>query len=147
MEYYFVEPEVAGGIGSHTVMDRGSHPSIVKRLHYVMDGWFGDELLEGFPVFVMTKRLYTVLSRAELTGAHADFAEVTLSEEFHDLFPNRTVPPFAWLKITGRPGVDDFGIAADHRLVVSSRALDLLNLKHAVIAAFPSATSPKADRQ
>jgi hypothetical protein len=31
-----------------------------------------------------------------------------------------------WLQVTGRAGRDDFGLAADLRLVISERALDVL---------------------
>jgi hypothetical protein len=33
------------------------------------------------------------------------------------------LPPFVWARIVGTPLVDDFGIGADRRLVVSERAL------------------------
>jgi hypothetical protein len=147
MRYHSVEPEVAGGLGPRTVMDRRSHPPIVKRLHYVMDGWLGDELLESFPVFVVTESLRDNLNRSGLTGVLTEDVEVTLSDEFQELYPNRTVPSFVWLKITGCPGVHDFGIAEDHRLVVSHRALELMNLKHAVVASFPSTSPTKAAKQ
>jgi hypothetical protein len=31
MKYFFVEPEVAGGVGANTVMNRDVHPPIVRR--------------------------------------------------------------------------------------------------------------------
>jgi hypothetical protein len=42
------------------------------------------------------------------------------------LHPSRELPSFRWLKIVGEPGVDDFGISADHRLVVSERVTQSL---------------------
>ena len=53
MQYVYIEPEVAGGLGDHTVMDRSVHPPIVSKLHYQMEGWLGDALLESFPVFIV----------------------------------------------------------------------------------------------
>ena len=34
MKYFYIQPEVAGGLGKNTVMDRSVHPPIVSRLHY-----------------------------------------------------------------------------------------------------------------
>ena len=47
MNYHIVEPEVAGGVGPHTVMDRRAHPPVVTKLHYEFEVWLGDELLKG----------------------------------------------------------------------------------------------------
>ena len=38
MSYYYLEPEIAGGLGECTVMDRSVRPPVVKRLHYELDG-------------------------------------------------------------------------------------------------------------
>ena len=43
--------------------------------------------------------------------------------EFH---PDMRLPKFMWLQITGQAGRDDFGLAADLRMVISERALDVL---------------------
>jgi hypothetical protein len=42
------------------------------------------------------------------------------------MYPGQHPPKFAWLKITGVAGVDDFGIASDCRLIVSEKALLVL---------------------
>ena len=57
MEYYLIEPEVAGGIGEHSVIDRSSGKMVVRKLHYEFDGWLGDELLESTPCFIVSERL------------------------------------------------------------------------------------------
>ena len=55
-----------------------------------------------------------------------------LGEQAYELNPSLTVQPFAWLQLTGEPGVDDF---ADDRgnLVVSERALAVLR-EHAQLS-------------
>jgi hypothetical protein len=136
MRYYTLEPEVAGGIGPRTVMDRSTHPPIVTTLHYVMDGWLGDELLEGFPVFIVTQRLGVAIKHAGLTGVRTEEVQLTVSDEFQELYPKRPIPPFFWLKITGKPGVHDFGMSKNHRLVISDRALQLMRLRHCGITDF-----------
>ncbi len=126
MQYFYVEPEVSGGLGDHTIMDRSVHPPIVSKLHYQMEGWLGDAILESFPAFIVTEEAKQGLLESGVTGADFAEVEVTTTDDFRELYPNREVPPFAWLKPTGEAGQDDFGTASDGRLVVSDRALNVL---------------------
>ncbi len=67
--------------------------------------------------------------------------EVTASEQFEELYPARQLPKFAWLRVEGKPGQEDFGIAPDARLVVSQRALDVLRqlgVSRALVTEFES---------
>jgi len=133
MRYYLLEPEVAGGLGRNTVLDRTSHPPVVTRLHYEFDGWLGDELLESFPCFIVTQRLRVKIEELGFTGVRFSPVEVTLSTQFKTLYPDREVPQFAWLKVDGEPCKDDLGLATDHRLIVSERTLVAMNLKQCVV--------------
>jgi len=139
VEYWILEPEVAGGLGEGTLMDRRTHPPTVSRLHYAFQSWLGDALLTTFPCYIVTERVRQALARRAATGCAFDEVQVTTEYPFDELHPGRRLPPFTWLKITGRAGVDDFGLSADHRLVVSSRALGCLRefqLAHCQIEAF-----------
>lgn len=125
--YFFVEPEVAGGLGEHSVLDRSTYPPKVGRLHYLLDGWLGDHLLESFPCYVLTKELADRLSESRLSGYELEPVEITTSRQFEELYPNRKLPLFYWLKVTGEAGKDDFGIAVnDWRLVVSEKTLAVI---------------------
>jgi hypothetical protein len=126
MHYFYIEPEVSGGLGDRTVIDRSSHPPIISKLYYEMEGWLGDAILESFPVFIVTDEAKQGLIAAGLTGAIFADVDVTTPDNFRELYPNRKVPPFARLKPVGQAGHDDFGTASDGRLVVSERALDVL---------------------
>jgi hypothetical protein len=126
MKYFYLEPEVAGGLGDNTVMDRSKHPPIVHKLHYDFDGWLGDALLESFPCFITTVLAKEKLQLAEVTGVKFQSVEVTTSEEFRDFYPNRKLPDFAWMQVEGIPRRDDFGVGPDSRLIVSDRALQIL---------------------
>jgi hypothetical protein len=55
-----------------------------------------------------------------------DEVEVTTSGQFKELYPGRVLPQWLWMKVDGKPGVQDFGIGMGVRLIVSERALDLL---------------------
>ena len=125
--YHVVEPEVAGGWGKNTVFTRTpGKATVVHKLHYQFDGWLGDELLESTPCYIVTERLAHEIERAQLTGVRFDDVEVTTSGQFKELYPNRQLPKFVWLKVEGKPGQDDFGIAPGLQFVVSERALELL---------------------
>jgi hypothetical protein len=124
--FHIVEPEVSGGFGEHSVIDRSTGKMIVQKLHYQFDGWLGDELLESAPCYIASERLAHEVQRAQLTGVRFDEVEVTTSDQFKELYPDRQLPKFVWFKVEGIAGRDDFGIASGLRLVVSERALELL---------------------
>lgn len=126
MNYYILDPEVAGGLGKHTGMDNSVHPPIVTKLHYEFDGWLGDDLLQTFPCYIVTEKMGNALTQANLTGFKLAKVEVSQSDIFHDQHPDTTLPKFRWLQITGTAGVDDFGLTP-LQLVLSQKALDVLN--------------------
>ncbi|TPI47419.1 hypothetical protein FJW05_10570 [Mesorhizobium sp. B2-9-1] len=126
MQYFYIEPNVAGGLGEHTVLDPSVHPPIVTQLHYEVEGWFGDVIVTTFPCFLVTEETQHALQKMGFSGATFAAAEVTISEDCQEDQPGLQLPLFVWLKVHGKAGHDDFGIAADYRLVISKRVLDLL---------------------
>ncbi|TIV24700.1 MAG: hypothetical protein E5V74_01315 [Mesorhizobium sp.] len=139
MRYFDVRPDVAGGLGDHTILDNRVHPPIVHKLHYEIEGWFGDALVTTFPCFLVTEEAKQALLNMGISGANFADAEITVSDEFHELQPGQHLPEFVWLKVDGRAGHDDFGIASNYDLVISQRVLDLferLGIPSAVIEPF-----------
>jgi hypothetical protein len=65
-------PEVAGELGDLTLMDTSVHPPIVHRLHYVISSWSGDDIVEGFPCFMVSQQLASAIAAEELSGATLD---------------------------------------------------------------------------
>ena len=126
MKYFYVEPEVAGGLGENSLVDRSVHPPVVSALHYRFDGWPEDALLESFPIFIVSAVAKEDLAEMRASGVRFDQAEITTSDQFEELYAGRQLPKFVWLRIVGKAGQDDFGIAPDGRLVVSERALEAL---------------------
>ena len=127
--YYALEPEVAGGLGDGSVIDHSTDPPTVLRLEYELGfGWQGDELLETYPCFIISDRLYAALLASHATGYRVDEVLVTEDEQLGDLGASYgDLPAFRWLKVEGAAGEDDLGIGTDGRLVVSQRALDALS--------------------
>lgn len=107
-------------------MDTSVHPPRVSHLHYVFEGWLGDELVESFPCWMVTESLAPKICDAKCSGVDFGDTEVSLSETFREVYPGRVVPGFRWLKVEGVAKQDDFGVGADGRLVVSKPVLDLL---------------------
>ncbi|MDX8468922.1 hypothetical protein RFM26_24745 [Mesorhizobium sp. VK23B] len=125
MDYYYVQPFVAGDFGENTVLDNRVHPPIVHRLHYVIDVWIGDVLIRSFPCYLVTNEAERELLKIGVSGVTFADVEVTASELFHRLQPKTKLPHFVWMKVHGQPGHDDFGMAPNHELVVSERALEV----------------------
>lgn len=135
-EQWVLSPEVAGQLGDNTRMDASKHPPRVSHLHHHFEGWLGDELLEVFPCFLVSSALGEALEEARLEGFSLGEVEVSVSPEFQELYPQRILPEFRWLKISGEKNEADFWLTPDFRLGVSGRALKVLQafkLDHAVI--------------
>lgn len=135
MQYFVIEPEVAGGWGPNTRYHRKEgKPTVVEYLHYELQGWLGDKLLATSPCFIVTKELADDISRSNLTGVEFDDAEVSTSDAYKELDPNQVIPEFVRLNPTGTPLVTDFASTEGNKLIVSKRALDVLQragLQHA----------------
>ncbi|MFF2553458.1 hypothetical protein ACFVUS_20840 [Nocardia sp. NPDC058058] len=125
MGFHLVEPEVAGGHGRGTRYDRSTVPVTVTALEYRFDGWLGDALLESTPCFIVTEDLARSIERLELTGVHFDTVSVSISSKGRE-FMDTELPTWKWLKLTGRAGESDFALNDELCLVVSDRALKLL---------------------
>ena len=127
--FYELEPEVAGGFGDEAELDNSVHPPKVNNLHIVLDGWLGDSLLECFPVYLVTQELKSEIESESLTGCNFESAKITTSDQFRELYPDRDIPEFIWLKVKGVAGRDDFGISSENSLVISKKVMNLSELK------------------
>ena len=123
---YILEPEVPGGLGPRNQMDRTVHPPRVQALHFVFDGWLGDQLVESFPCYLVTPDLAESLSAAGVTGFDLAEAEVETSDQFKEMYPNRSIPPFKWLRVVGVAGESDIYITSDNRLAGSQKVVDAI---------------------
>lgn len=139
---HVLEPEVAGELGEDTsyqnfenVRLKGERP-IVDKLHYRFTGWLGDELLEATPCFIVTEELATSIEKNALSGYRFEEVIVSLSDEFKEMYPNRTLPKFKRLVPTGSICIEnekikewsgeDICISQKSYLVVTDKALAVL---------------------
>ncbi len=129
MRYYVLGPEVPGGLGERSVLINrpGTYP-LVERLHFEFGpGTLGNDLMETYPVFMVTRALADALRATTLTGfALSTDLEVSVDENVEELEPDWPVPVIEWLRVSGLAGSDDFGLDETARLVVSEDALSAL---------------------
>jgi hypothetical protein len=124
--FYEIEPEVAGGWGDDTIADTTVHPPVVSTLHYVFDGWLGDSIVESFPCYLVTATLGAALAAAGLSGFDLRSVQIGKSEQFAALYPDRDLPEFRWLHVTGTACINDLGLSGDNLLVASTSALAVI---------------------
>ena len=122
MKFYALEPEVTGELHEGTKIDNSTHPPIISDLHLNLNGWLGDDVFECFPVYIVTERLMMLLGSSVLSGFTFENFVIEFSEEFHDMYPGRKVPKFYWLKVIGKPGIDDFALSTESLLIISENA-------------------------
>jgi hypothetical protein len=123
--FYLLHPEVCGGIGPHTIMDRSTHPPVAHHLHYVFDAYDGEHLVEGFPCYIVSPSLARALEGSHLSGFALGDVEVSKSPDLEAAMP-QLLPAFRRLLVSGIPKADDFGITDRLELMVSQTALDVL---------------------
>lgn len=129
-----LEPEVAGEFGENTKFDSNNK---VVHLHFQFAGWLGDEILENTPCFIVTKHLANSINDANLTGVEFRDVEISLTDEFKEIYPNKILPEFkrlvskGYVKVNKKNMVtnwsgDDFSTTDKNYLIISEKALIIL---------------------
>lgn len=139
MTYFLLDPEVPGEMGPGTLLDNGSHPPKVLHLHFILTNWLGDDLVQTYPCYMVTEDLGKRLLGAGFTGMRLTPLQNEISEDFGLFCPGIPAPVFLWLHIEGSPGENDLGLTDDARLVISERALKIMQagqLAHCEIQPF-----------
>lgn len=133
MNYYLLNPEVAGEIGnkSELVYEWGKIKDVIF-LEYNFMGWQGDELLTTHPCFIVTESLQNDIISNELTGIKFKQIAMTFSDEFYDIYGDMEVPKFVQIicddLYEDNIGslLNDFYFNKYKEIVVSERALNIL---------------------
>jgi hypothetical protein len=144
MSMFRLSPEVAGQIGEKSVIlnrqerEAGSDaPPKISLLEYVFDGWLGDDLIEAWPCFLLTRRVHDAILTSNLTGVEFKTPILSKSQLFLDLHPSKVLPDFDWIVPLGRVATNDsmtfcnwtshdFCLNQRNDLVVTDRALSVL---------------------
>lgn len=148
MKYIKIEPEVIVGLGEDTNIDTSTIPPVVKELHINLEDWLGDDLMENYPVFIVTEPLKSNLETTAYSGYRIEDLKLTFDEYFENNYRlEKEIPKFYWMILSGIKGKDDFYIDSSQVLNVSSQAFSFLkkfNLKNAVFE--DDATSKEVDK-
>lgn len=152
---FMLSPEVAGGLGSRTIItnraeiEKGTEELLrVSRLHYLFEGWLGDDLLESTPCFVITERLCKAIQENQLSGFAISDVDISTSDAFRLANPTVALPKFFWLQPKGWASIDDatgvvsfsgddICVTKKAQLIVKERCLWVLqqfNLRHCKIS-------------
>lgn len=127
MPFFFIKPETSGHPLGSVEPDRPGKQPLAEAVRCRFDTWLGDDLVRPYPVFLVTTRLKRALEHLpEAAGFSFAPARVSGSPFFKRYSPGKRLPRFWRLRVHGRPGRDDMGIAPDESLVVSGRVLDVL---------------------
>jgi hypothetical protein len=133
MKYYALGAEAAGDFGKNTVRgDVSDRPPKISYFHFELERYPHDDLLEALATYAITEQLAEALSANKLTGFEFGDVEISFDEQFHvwaEMHKGEELPKYMWLKVTGRPGIDDFGMVqgpCKYPLVVSDKAMRVL---------------------
>jgi len=135
MKFYRYIPEGSGDYGPNTVYigKKTAHPCVVSHLHYEFNYWPGDGIQWSLFHFIVTESLRKALEAVKppLTGMQFDTVEISGDDqEFKHVWrkgrPDSALGKWYWLKITGKAGIDDFGLIPAAKLIVSERALGVI---------------------
>jgi hypothetical protein len=124
MRYYIIDPEVPGNISSSDFIDKTARPPVIRKLKFEFDGWLGDDLLESICTYIISERLKNEI--IGYSGFELEDVDISVSGQFEELYPQKELPTFYWLKVVGEAGTDDFGRTKGNRLVISERVYDVL---------------------
>jgi hypothetical protein len=131
--FYKLNPQYCGVFGRKTLYagELTDIPPVIYRLHGEFNVYPDDELVEVSGQYLGTALLGEALKALQprATGLYVDDATVTTTLDFRRNYPGKELPNLRWFKITGKAGVDDFGLSKDHQLVVSDRVFKELQPK------------------
>ena len=123
---YRLEPHVAGELGEATELDPSAHPPIVTAVEYALDAPDSDDLIESFPVFLVSATLAEQLDTAGLTGFVLEDARVRPSAEYLASYGDVPHGEYRWMRLQDRSSTPDAWLDSDLRLCVSDRLMDVL---------------------
>lgn len=122
---FVLEPWVAGELGPNTALDSTTHPPSVKSVEYLLDSPVEADLIESFPVFLVSEDLGRQLIATDLRGFSLVEANVAPSREYLAVYGQRPHKRYKWMRLQASPSPDAWE-AADGRLCVSDRMMGVL---------------------
>lgn len=127
-KYQVIQPEVVVGLGKGTEFLEKEPPfKTVTKLHLLLEDWLGDDLIECYPCYIVTKELKEKLDNTEFKGFEFLNMTVTKGDNFRDNYQlDKPLPKFYWMKIFGVEGDDDIFIGESNILYIENQFLEYL---------------------
>lgn len=123
MNYYIVEPEVAGQLGPKTTY-LATFPTVVGEMEYLFDRWPCDEFVQAHPCFAVSDNLKKLIQNTGANGVKFSTCSVGITDYFEGKAAE--IPNFWRLEPTGKARQDDFGLTDTHQLIVSEKVKKVL---------------------
>lgn len=109
-------------MGEHTVIDNSIYPPKIQKLHINVEDWMGDNIMEKFPVYIITERLKKGLQTTDFKGFKINNLELTTDEYFFEHYQlKKEIPKFYWLLVIGKKNKDDLYIDDQNILNISEK--------------------------
>ncbi|MBX3076173.1 hypothetical protein KF728_16660 [Candidatus Obscuribacterales bacterium] len=143
--FYALQPVVPGMLGECTG-NLQARPPRVEKLHYIFLYGYLDDIIQDVGIFLATDAFQDAVNSLNPSGAtftRENLIVETDHYQFDELWPELVtrIKEYSWLKPSGVPGVDDFGITEDCMLVISARvkkAIEKLDLSRCQIELYSS---------
>lgn len=124
-KYFEVDPEVPGYPSEKSETAGDGYPLHYKSLHFVFQGWMGDQIVTSWPIYLVTSSLAEAFKAENLSGFEIDSVKVEKDPRFVESEPDIILPPFVWFKVNGVCGESDFFLD-EGALVISEDALRIV---------------------
>lgn len=121
---YILQPEVSGELGEKSELKTEVFPPQIIKLHFIFKTWLGDDLIECFPVYLVSERLKKAIEESNIEGYYFSDFEQSSDESMSKLQSISSAPVFFWFNF--EKGNKDFHINDNNQLVVSERVFKLL---------------------
>jgi hypothetical protein len=107
-------------------MDPSSHPPTVESVEYILDAPTEEDLIESFPVHLVSENMARLLTTAGLEGFALGEATVVPSREYVEVYGDAPHKDYRWLRVRPSPRPDCW-LDDESRLCVSDRMMGVLS--------------------
>ena len=123
MKYIKIEPEVIVGLGEDTKINKSNYPPIVNYLHINLEDWLGDDLMENFPVFIITEYLKSSLETTRFSGYTIKDLKLTFDEYITYIHPEDKTRVENWIEnyLHGKESQDTIS----YKLLINGKIVDM----------------------
>lgn len=132
MNYFKLEPEIAGAIGDNSKIEyENGKIKEVLFLEFCFMDWLGDELLSTHPCYIITESVKNDIILNQLQGVQFQEILISFSDEFCELNETGRVPKFIRIICNNdfekkdNDSLQDFYLNKYKELIVSEKALKI----------------------